>query len=411
MSSGSRSGLNEFLDDSRARIRRESCLRECPGNRDLRGGRSLATFAFVVLFLVTASRSQALCPDFGLPDGSEIVELQTSQGQICIELLRAAAPTTVLNFQSYVVRGDYDGTIIHRSDPGFVIQGGAFAKTVDSLNEVVTDPPIPNEPCTIEPGDSACTVRSNVRGTVAMAKLGGQPNSATSQYFINLGDNSFLDSTNGGFTVFGNVLGAGMTVADDIVALSIADPDESWWLAPPFANALTEVPVMNPVPLFPTPFGCWDPTNLGVVVDPVNDLQGLPDPVFGTDLYPLSGDCGTQIPRGSFVQDPGPPGCSALDVLTTGVTGMNSLQIVIDPATQDFLQFEFTCPEVENALTQRELWRNDFGARLTPELVVIQAANYQLVPELALSATQVTAVLSLCVIAWSRRVRGSGPPH
>ena len=361
------------------------------------------------LCFLLPSGSRALCPDFGLPDGSEIVELQTSQGQICIELLRAAAPTTVLNFESYVVRGDYAGTIIHRSVPGFVIQGGGFERTLNSLVEVVTDPPIPNEPCTIEPGDSACTVRSNVRGSVSMAKVGGQPNSATSQFFINMGDNSFLDSSNGGFTVFGNVLGTGMTVADDIEALPIADPDESWWLAPSLASALTEVPVMNPVPLFSTPFGCWDPTILAAVVDPVLDTQPLPDPVFGTSIYPLSGACGTQIPRGSFVQDPGPMDCPDLDLLTTGVTGPASLDIVTDTSTGDFLQFEFTCPDVENALMQRELWRNDFGARLTTELVVIQAANYQTVPEPELSTALVAAVLSLFFIRWSRWIRGAGP--
>jgi len=78
-------------------------------------------------------------------------------------------------------------------------------------------------------------------------------------------------------------------------------------------------------------------------------------------------------------------------------------------STNDFLQFEFTCPDVENALTQRELWRDDFGARLTPELVVIQAANYQLVPEPALSTTLVAAALSLFFIGWLRWIRGSGP--
>jgi cyclophilin family peptidyl-prolyl cis-trans isomerase len=365
----------------------------------------------IVLSFLATSNSQALCPDFGLPSGSEIAEIQTNQGQICIELLRAAAPVTVLNFQSYVVRGDYAGTIIHRSDPGFVIQGGGFERTVNSLNPVATDPQIPNEPCTIEQGNTVCTVRGNVRGTIAMAKLGGQPNSATSQFFINLGDNSFLDSTNGGFTVFGNILGAGMTVADDIAALPIAaDLDEIWWLAPTLIDALTELPIINPVPLFPTPFGCWDPTNLAVAVDPMVHNQPLPDPLLGTNIFPLSGGCGTQIPRFSFVQDPGPPNCPSLDLLTTGVTGPDSLNIELDPQTMDYLQFEFTCPDVENALTQRTLWRNDYGARMTSELVLVQAANYQTVPEPALSTALIAGAMSLLVLGRSSKGRRSNDP-
>jgi cyclophilin family peptidyl-prolyl cis-trans isomerase len=110
----------------------------------------------------------------------------------------AGAPATVTNFLNYVNDGNYVNSIIHRSVPGFIIQGGGF--TVDDLDidTVATDPPVVNE---------FNTQRSNTRGTIAMAKLGNNPNSATSQWFFNLADNSAnLDSQNGGFTVFGEVL-------------------------------------------------------------------------------------------------------------------------------------------------------------------------------------------------------------
>ncbi len=123
----------------------------------------------------------------------------------------AGAPLTVQNFRNYVNDGDYVNSIIHRSVPGFVVQGGGF--TVNNLSSVLaqtpssgaaavsvipTDPPVQNE---------FSLQRSNQRGTIAMAKQGGNPNSATNQWFFNLGDNSAnLDTQNGGFTVFGQVL-------------------------------------------------------------------------------------------------------------------------------------------------------------------------------------------------------------
>ena len=119
-------------------------------------------------------------------------------------------PTTVGNFLSYVSDGSYDNTKIHRSVSDFVIQGGGFTAPNVAADQPGSDPvAIPTKgTITNEPGNS------NLRGTLAMAKLGGQPNSATSQWFVNLSDNTFLDTDNGGYAVFGEVLGDGMAVVD-----------------------------------------------------------------------------------------------------------------------------------------------------------------------------------------------------
>ena len=133
------------------------------------------------------------------------VKLETSMGDIVLELEEEAAPVTVKNFLRYVEEGFYDGTVFHRVIPNFMIQGGGF--TAD-LKDKPTHPMIDNE-----------FKLSNVRGTVAMAKLGSNPNSATSQFFINLKDNSpNLDRQNGGFTVFAKVV-EGMDIVDSIAAL------------------------------------------------------------------------------------------------------------------------------------------------------------------------------------------------
>jgi peptidyl-prolyl cis-trans isomerase A (cyclophilin A) len=146
-----------------------------------------------------------------------VVEIRTSLGVIEVNLFDNTTPETVRNFLSYVDSGAYASHVVHRSVPGFVIQGGGFlytgpinAQTAFNLDPVVASSPVINEP-----------VLSNVRGTIAMAKIGGQPNSATSQWFINLSNsNVSLDTNNGGFAVFGQVLGDGMQVVDAIAALS-----------------------------------------------------------------------------------------------------------------------------------------------------------------------------------------------
>lgn len=147
---------------------------------------------------------------------STVVEVQTSMGKIEINLFDETTPKTVDNFLSYIISGSYADNIVHRSVSNFVIQGGGFIYTgpidVDSftLDRISTGTPIVNEP-----------KLSNVRGTIAMAK-GSNPDSATSQWFINLSDNSnSLDvvTNAGGFTVFGQVIGDGMQVVDVIAGL------------------------------------------------------------------------------------------------------------------------------------------------------------------------------------------------
>ncbi|MEI8670145.1 peptidylprolyl isomerase [Pseudoalteromonas sp. B131b] len=137
-----------------------------------------------------------------------IVEMNTSQGVIEINLFDQQTPKTVENFLSYVQDDSYNETVIHRSVSNFVIQGGGFTFS-DSLDAITTKPSVVNEP-----------VFSNVKGTIAMAKLSGDANSATSQWFFNITDNSAaLDTQNGGFTVFGQITAASQSTLDKIAAL------------------------------------------------------------------------------------------------------------------------------------------------------------------------------------------------
>jgi len=141
-----------------------------------------------------------------------LVRVSTSFGDSTLELFDDVAPITVRNFLNYVERGAYNGTYFHRLDAGFVLQGGGYRLIpYQGPLQVPADPPIVNE-----------YRESNVRGTIAMAKRDGDPNSATSEWFINLADNSAnLNVQNGGFTVFGRVLGDGMGVMDAINVLPV----------------------------------------------------------------------------------------------------------------------------------------------------------------------------------------------
>lgn len=134
-----------------------------------------------------------------------LVEMQTNLGNIEIQLYDDKAPKSVKNFKDYIKSGFYKDTIFHRVIPGFMVQGGGLTA---NMQEKTTRAPIKNE---------AGNGIANTRGTLAMART-ANPDSATSQFFINVADNNFLNRSagNAGYAVFGKVI-KGMDVVDRIV--------------------------------------------------------------------------------------------------------------------------------------------------------------------------------------------------
>jgi peptidyl-prolyl cis-trans isomerase A (cyclophilin A) len=134
-----------------------------------------------------------------------MVVFETTKGNITIELYPEQAPISVENFLAYVDAGHFDGTIFHRVIPGFMIQGGSFT---EDMQQKPTQDPIKNE---------ADNGLKNERGTLSMART-SDIHSATSQFFLNVADNAFLDhgGRDFGYAVFGKVV-EGMDVVDDIV--------------------------------------------------------------------------------------------------------------------------------------------------------------------------------------------------
>lgn len=215
----------------------------------------------------------ALAALAAVPAQATMVRLHTVLGPVDIDLLDAEAPLTVANFLGYVRSGAYANSFIHRSMPGFVIQGGGYTwADAGGYAKVPAGPAVKNE---------FSSTRSNVRGTIAMAKVGGNPDSATTEWFFNLADNSSnLDRQNGGFTVFGRVTAPGMAVVDRIAALRVVDAD------PRYADALDNMPVM----VMPTT--AWRRENF-VMIDkaaelPARESQTESDRVFNyiEALYP-----------------------------------------------------------------------------------------------------------------------------
>jgi peptidyl-prolyl cis-trans isomerase A (cyclophilin A) len=136
-----------------------------------------------------------------------MLKFKTSKGEFTVELFTAEAPISAENFLAYVDSGHFDGTVFHRVIPGFMIQGGGM--TADMKQKPTRDP-IANE---------AKNGIKNTRGTLSMART-NDINSATSQFFLNVADNGFLDNSAGsyGYAVFGKIA-SGMDVVDAIVAV------------------------------------------------------------------------------------------------------------------------------------------------------------------------------------------------
>ena len=153
--------------------------------------------------------SRATCVHYAAPRitaQATMIRFETSLGSFTVELFDKEAPISARNFRDYVDAGFFDGTIFHRVIPGFVIQGGGFTP---EMQQKKTRSPITNE---------ASNGLKNRRGTLSMART-NDPHSATSQFFVNLVDNAFLDPGRGGagYAVFGCITD-GMSVIDTIAA-------------------------------------------------------------------------------------------------------------------------------------------------------------------------------------------------
>ena len=167
----------------------------------------------MMMFLLAAALSNApsdAAKPAAVTAGNPRVALETNKGKIVLELDAVKAPKSTANFLEYVKSGHYDGTIFHRVIAGFMAQGGGFD---GKMVQKETRAPIQNE---------ADNGLKNKRGTVAMART-GDPHSATSQFFVNLVDNAFLDHKGKnpqgwGYTVFGKVV-EGMDVVDAIAKI------------------------------------------------------------------------------------------------------------------------------------------------------------------------------------------------
>ena len=179
--------------------------------------------------LIFASVLPGLLVQAAFAGGPPVARGGSVLGNFDVLLDPAAAPISVANFTAYANRGDYAATFIHRSTTystnGIqIVQGGGFFLDGNFIYGIPTQSPILLE-----------TNRSNVRGTIAMART-SQPNSATSQWFFNLADNNALNPgmPTGGYAVFGGVLGQGMNIVDRIGSAEVVDATDQ--LGPVFSE-------------------------------------------------------------------------------------------------------------------------------------------------------------------------------
>lgn len=219
----------------------------------------LSTLLFIGTILLGVSgcgagepgkQTVSTAPAAGQPPNPRVL-IETSKGNITVELFSRNAPQSVGNFINYVQTGFYDGLIFHRVIPGFMIQGGGMTP---DMAEKPKNAPIRNE---------ADNGLRNLRGTLAMARMAA-PDSASSQFFINVADNAFLDHRGTrpdtwGYAVFGQVVD-GMQVVDAIVASPRGDRG-------PYQDVPVEPVVMKRVVLLPET-GVAPPSDAGTRLKP-----------------------------------------------------------------------------------------------------------------------------------------------
>ncbi len=256
-------------------------------------------------------------------DAEQVVRLATSfptgstgnqTGNIDINLFANQTSITVDNFLDYVTSGlatqNYDGSIFHRLAPGFVLQGGGFkfndvAKTfpeITEMNMIVNEPGI-----------------SNTRGTIAMAKLPGDPNSATSEFFFNLDDNSAtLDDQNGGFTVFGQILAGSQQTIDGISQMSTFSGQG--------------IPGAAPFPIRPGANVTSFPTNITTtdlaVVTTARELTAAERLSFLVTVSPDSAVANAAIVGSTLTITPTGTGTTSLTVRATDLDGSTMTTVV-----------------------------------------------------------------------------------
>lgn len=360
-----------------------------------------STISCVLLSVcLLAARANAVCDLTGKQDPSnEVVELETAVGTICIELFSVDAPLHVANFLFYANNDLLVDTFFHRSLPGFILQGGGFRVGLTDFEAIeALNGPVTNEPCTLdlvapppaEDGTLICSVRGNERGTVALAKIGGFPNSGTTNFFINLADNRVnLDNQNGGFTVFGRVLENHMAAVDAIEALTISTDDDVVWLESTVFPSGLVAPLQQP-PFYDTSFGCWDPSSQASVLDTASlpDRFVSADPNIPAIPYTVGVGCGTPTTVETFSETPGPPQCSDVSRIAVATTGPVSL--LFPSGTASFV--ELTCEELEESNAQRALWQVDFVADFKAQLVTFEVVT---VPEPASELSFMFVVMAL----------------
>jgi uncharacterized protein (TIGR03437 family) len=218
--------------------------------------------------LLSAAALISLAPAHSQTVTGPVVVFNTNMGNINVTLRPDVAPNTVANFLNYVNSGSYTNIIIERSVPDFVIQGGGWQLVSGTPTQITANNPVNNECPLLANGVPNCAL-SNVTGTLAMAKVSGQPNSATDEWFFNLANNggtpNNLDFVNGGYTVFGQVTDApSLAVVNQIAALPVCNESGSY-------ASFTNLPVIGS----PSCSGTLSASNY-VVVNYIGQTQAIP---------------------------------------------------------------------------------------------------------------------------------------